>query len=130
MKGVLSEILKTGATKTARESGGVKLYSSIFRFEGELLQKLVRELDPTASLQVGLAHGVSALFICDALSVRNGTQYIAIDPYQNGGPWDWHGIGIASLRRAGCVDIVQLIETLPCACRTRAIRTARRFCVH
>jgi predicted O-methyltransferase YrrM len=111
MNGVLSEILKTGTTKTASESGSVKLSSSISRSEGELLQKLVRELDPTVSLEVGLAHGVSALFICDALNVRNGTQFIAIDPYQNGGPWDWHGIGIANLRRAGYSDIVRLIET-------------------
>jgi hypothetical protein len=65
-------------------------------------------LDPTVTLEVGLAHGISALFICDALNVRNGTQHIVIDPNQHRDSWD--GTGIANLRRAGYGDIVRLIE--------------------
>ena len=112
MNSVLSEILETGTTKTASGSGTVKLHSSISSSEGQLLQTLVRQLDPTVSLEVGLAYGISALFICGALNVRNGTQHIAIDPNQHGGPWgsSWDGIGIANLRRAGYGDIVRLIE--------------------
>jgi predicted O-methyltransferase YrrM len=107
MNSVLSEILKTGTTKTASESGNVKIHSSISLSEGQLLQKLVRQLDPTVSLEVGLAYGVSALWICDALNVRNGTQHIVIEPHSL--PY-WNGIGIANLRRAGYSDIVRLIE--------------------
>lgn len=112
MNSVLSAILATNATRTASGDGIVKLHSSISPAEGELLQSLVRRLDPTVSLEVGLAYGVSALFICDALTIREGTQHIAIDPNQNGGPWGtpWGGIGIANLRRAGYEDIVRLIE--------------------
>jgi predicted O-methyltransferase YrrM len=121
MNSVLSEILETGATKTADGNSTVKVHSSISTSEGQFLQKLVRQLNPTISLEVGLAYGISALFICDALTVRNGTQHIAIDPNQNG-PIDpdqhysslgdsWGGIGIANLRRAGYGDIVRLIET-------------------
>jgi len=120
MNSVLSEILETGVTKTASGNSTVKLHSSIAAPEGQFLQKLVRQLDPTVSLEVGLAYGISALFICDALNVRSGTQHIAIDPNQNG-PIDpnqhftssgdsWGGIGIANLRRAGYGDIVRLIE--------------------
>ena len=112
MNSVLSEILETGTTKTATGSGTVKVQASISTAKGQFLQKLVRELDPTVSLEVGLAHGISALFICDALNPRNGTQHITIDPNQHGGPWgdSWEGIGIANLRRAGYGDIVRLIE--------------------
>jgi predicted O-methyltransferase YrrM len=112
MNSVLSEILKTGTSKTASGSGNVKIHSSISASEGQLLQKLVRQVDATVSLEVGLAYGVSGLFICDALNVRNGTQHIAIDPYQHGGTWGdlWEGIGIANLRRAGYGEIVRLIE--------------------
>jgi predicted O-methyltransferase YrrM len=112
MNSVLSEILRTGMTKTADGSGAVEVHSAISSSEGEFLQKLVRKLDPTISIEVGLAYGISALFICDALQVRNGTQHIVIDPNQHGGAWgnSWDGIGIANVRRAGYADIVQLIE--------------------
>jgi predicted O-methyltransferase YrrM len=112
MNSVLSEILETGATKTANGSTTVEVHSSISSTEGQFLQKLVRQLDPNVSLEVGLAHGISALFICDALNPSKRTQHIAIDPNQHGGPWgdSWDGIGIANLRRAGYGDIVRLIE--------------------
>jgi predicted O-methyltransferase YrrM len=113
MNSVLSDMIHTGTAKTADGTGTVKLHSAISKSEGQLLQKLVRQVDPTISLEVGLAFGVSALFICDALNVRNGTQHIAVDPNQHGGPWgdSWEGIGIANLHRAGYGDIVQLIES-------------------
>ena len=120
MNRVLSEILETGATKTANGSSTVNLHSSISASEGRFLQKLVSQLDPTVSLEVGLAYGISALFICDALNARDGTKHIVIDPNQTGalasnqdvaGRGDsWGGIGIANLRRAGYGDIVHLIE--------------------
>jgi predicted O-methyltransferase YrrM len=120
MNGVLCEILETGFTKTASGSGTVKVHSSISASEGQFLQKIVQELDPIVSLEVGLAYGISALFICDALKVRNGTQHIVIDPNQTGTivqnqhlasrEDSWGGIGIANLRRAGFADIVRLIE--------------------
>jgi len=119
MNSTLSDILETGVTKTPSGNSTVNLHSSISASEGQYLQKLVRELDPTVSLEVGLAYGISALFICDALNVRPGTQHIAIDPNQTGAidsPQDsakghsWGGIGIANLRRAGYGDVVRLIE--------------------
>jgi predicted O-methyltransferase YrrM len=120
MNSVLSEILATGVTKTADGNGTVEVHSAISTSEGQFLQNLVREADPTVSLEVGLAYGISALFICDALSVRNGTQHIAIDPTQNGAidPTQhytsrgdsWGGIGMANLQRAGYGNIVRLIE--------------------
>jgi predicted O-methyltransferase YrrM len=111
MNNVLSEILETGATKTADGTGTIEVRKSISQSEGQFLQRLVRQLDPTVSLEVGLAYGISALFICDALNVRNGTQHVVIDPHQHGGPWgSWDEIGIANLRRAGYADIVRLIE--------------------
>jgi predicted O-methyltransferase YrrM len=107
MNSVLSEILETGATKTASGNGTIKVHSSISSSEGQFLWKIVRQLDPTVSLEVGLAYGISALFICGALNARDGTKHIAIDPHQHE---VWGGIGMANLRRAGYGDIVRLIE--------------------
>jgi len=112
MNSVLADILETGLLRTANGSGAVKAHSSISSSEGRFLQRLIQQLDPTVTLEVGLAYGISALFICDALNMRNETQHIAIDPNQHGGESGrgWEGIGIANLRRAGYGDIVRLIE--------------------
>ena len=109
---VLSDILATGVTKTADGAGTVEVNSAISLSEGEMLERIVRLVDPTVSLEIGLAYGVSALFICGALNIRKETQHIVIDPNQHisvcGACWD--GIGIANLRRAGYGEIVRLIE--------------------
>lgn len=116
MDPVLLEIIKTGVTRTADGTGTVKLHSEVPTEVGEFLQRIVRRLDPTVTLEVGLAYGISALFICDALRIRNGTQHVVIDPNQETA-WDrsehslnWGGIGIANLKRAGFGDVVRLIE--------------------
>jgi predicted O-methyltransferase YrrM len=104
MNRILSEIYETSTTKDASGTGTVKVHGYISLSEGQFLQKLVGQLDPTVTLEVGLGFGVSALFICDALNIRNETQHIIIEPKQ------WEGVGIANLRRAGYGDIVRLIE--------------------
>ena len=111
MNSVLSEILTTGTTKTAT-GDTIKVHSSISSSAGQLIQNIIKAIDPTISLEIGLAYGVSALFICEALTIRNGTQHILIDPNQHGGQWgdSWDGIGIANLHRAGYGNIVRLIE--------------------
>src|SRR5947199_2631586 len=40
---------------------------AIKRNEGEALYHLVRKIKPAATLEVGTAHGLSAMFICQAL---------------------------------------------------------------
>jgi predicted O-methyltransferase YrrM len=129
MNGVLLEILNTGHSKTANGRGKVRVHSAISQSKGRFLQEIVRKLDPTVSLEVGLAYGISALFICDALNIRKGTQHIAIDPNQHEGPWGdpWDGIGIANLRRAGFGEIVRLIEAPSYRALAELERTGQRI---
>ena len=110
---VPAEILATGATKTATgDAATLQVHSSVSCSEGRFLQDLIRQINPTVTLEIGLAYGVSALFICDALNIRQGTQHIVIDPHQCGDPdRSWQGIGIANLRRAGYGEIVRLIQS-------------------
>jgi len=113
MNSVLEEISKTQRVRPADGGDGIPLKDAISDEEGLFLQDLVREVDPTVTLEVGLAFGISALYICDALRVREGTRHIAIDPIQHevGSVWgSWGGVGMANLRRAGFGDVVQLIE--------------------
>src|ERR1039458_7123204 len=109
MNQVLAEIMRTGLTKTADGNGSIKVHSAISKDEGEFLQRCVREVAPAVSLEIGLAHGISALFICDAL--RPEARHIIIDPNQHGGAWgdSWDGIRLANLTRAGFGNQIHLI---------------------
>ena len=52
--------------------------------EGALLQKLIAEKCSKVTVEVGLGHGVSALFICEALVKAGGRRHIAIDLNSSG----------------------------------------------
>jgi Methyltransferase domain len=56
---------------------------------------------------VGCAFGISSLYICEALREVNAAKHVIIDPYQH---YLWEDIGIANLRRAGHVDIIDFHE--------------------
>jgi predicted O-methyltransferase YrrM len=115
MNPVLEEIVKTRRVRPVDGSESVPLSRAATSDEdGLFLQDLVRQVDPTVTLEVGLAYGISALYICDALQLRDGTRHIAIDPYQHDNDSRWgswgNGVGMANLLRAGYGEIVQLIE--------------------
>ena len=75
--------------------------------QGELLYSLIQYLKPQRTLEVGLANGVSALYIATALRDLGQGRHIAIDPYQR---TDWRSVGWVSLSRASLQDFVTLDE--------------------
>jgi len=107
---VLEEILRTGQVRTADDSATVPLDSAVPADVGKFLQELIKLRKPKTTLEVGLAFGVSALFICDALRQCGGLRHIAIDPYQNHGE-HWKGIGVRNLERAGFSDLIEFHES-------------------
>jgi len=108
MNPVLDEIMKTRRVLT-RDGKERPLESEVSREEGEYLAKLVEEVKPTTSLEIGLACGISALFICEALTKNGKGRHIAIDPGQLSPipSDDWQGIGLANLERAGYRPLVE-----------------------
>jgi predicted O-methyltransferase YrrM len=105
MNQILQEILRTGHAESADGTEKVAVHSQVPPEEGEFLRRLVAEVNPTVSLEVGCAFGVSALFICEGLSRGPATRHIVIDPYQLTG---YRGIGLNNLKRAGFGDVVEL----------------------
>jgi predicted O-methyltransferase YrrM len=75
------------------------LHSSLSRAECEFLACLVAA-DPSIrrTLEVGCAFGIASLAICGATAGRDGARHVMIDPFQD---TQWHGTGVANLRRAG-----------------------------
>jgi predicted O-methyltransferase YrrM len=107
MNAVLRRIL---STKTVIDDRGASypLVVNVPCFEGEFLQDVIRKVRPSVSLEIGLAYGVSTLYICDALAEVGGHKHIVCDPDQCGviGP-GFHGIGLKNVRDAGYENIVE-----------------------
>lgn len=111
MNKVLEEILRTGLTKL---EGGeeVPVHSALGRWEIKLIGKILREIRPARTLEVGMAYGVSTLAICDALAELGGERHIAIDPDQQSGKWGdgWRGGGLANVEAAGFTGLLEFHE--------------------
>ncbi len=66
---------------------------------GRALYRHVRRTRPRRTLEIGLAYGLSALWICQAHRDNGeGGVHTAIDPKQSG---VWRGIGLLNVERAG-----------------------------
>ena len=97
MNPVLRQLLESG-TVDVPDGSTQALHSHIDRLEGDLLSAWLAQYAATRVLEIGLAFGVSALFIADALADRPGATHDIIDPHQ---ARDWHGCGLRHLERAG-----------------------------
>ena len=103
MNPVLTEILKT---KRVRRPDGstIPLDYGVSEHEGAMLQRLIREVKPRVTLEIGFAYGISTLFICEALQEVGGERHIVIDP----GPVDgWLDVGISNVERAGYTSLLE-----------------------
>lgn len=97
MNAVLAELLDTRRV-VARDGTVIPLHSEISVAEGAALQRLVREVRPQVTLEIGCGYGVSALYICEALAEVGGRTHIVIDPDQL---TDWKSAGLFTVERAG-----------------------------
>jgi len=101
----LEDLLST--QQVTDEKGNVyQLHSGIDSAKGEFLHSLILNNKVERSLEIGCAFGISSLYICHALSQKEVQHHTIVDPYQSS---QWHGIGIANLKRAG-FSFFELIE--------------------
>lgn len=100
------EILRRGEV-VAPDGSRIALTSGVSQREGLFLQRLVRERKPAVSLEVGLAFGISALFLCEELKNVGARRHIVIDPFQSS---EYGNVGLENLRRAGFSELVEFHE--------------------
>jgi predicted O-methyltransferase YrrM len=92
----------------------------IDRAEGALLQRAIAAVRPTTTLEIGMAYGVSTLFMCEALAeLPHRCTHIAIDPYQN---TKWHGIGLRNASDAGFAELLRFFEERSEFCLPRLVQ--------
>lgn len=102
---VLDNILATGQF-TGRDGQLIKIRAEVSTELGDFLQGIIRDLKPRHSLEVGLAYGVSAMFICDALKSVGAEQHIVMDSHQMTPVWN-NGAGLDNLRDAGYESLIE-----------------------
>jgi len=93
----LDEILKSQQVIDA-EGNALPLHSHLPPEEGEVLQHWVGKFQPRRLLEIGLAYGLSSLYISDAIADWPPQCYHIIDPFQE---QQWNGIGKRNLQQAG-----------------------------
>ena len=103
---ILADILSSGTVQTADGRNRIA-HGRISEDVGHLLQRMIREQKPKVSIEVGLANGVSALFLCEALTEVEASKHYVIDPNQSS---QWNSIGIQNLERAGYGGLIELRE--------------------
>ena len=106
MNPVLEQILRTGQVAAA-DGTSYPLHSHVSQRQGQFLQDVVQQIGAIRSLEVGLAYGVSALFICDGLVKQERAHHIAIDPVQHS---YWRDIGVHNLQQAGYGELFKLYQ--------------------
>ena len=119
----LAEIYERGSVPT--RTGDVIALSphSIEREQGEALSELAIAEGAEQTIEVGLALGMSALFLCQAVVGRGGS-HVAIDPFQES---SWSGAGLLTLEEAGVRDQVEVIEEESQLALPRLVSEGRTF---
>ena len=78
------------------------------RAEGTFLGDLIRRVDPVTSLEIGMAYGISTLYVCEALAgLGHSARHIVMDPFQT---TQWRGIGLRNVQQAGYRQFVDFHE--------------------
>lgn len=100
---VLAHIYMSG-----RLYNGEKLRAQIGPDEGYFIYDIIKKNNYKNCLEIGMANGMSALYICQALSeLKNGGSLISIDPYQS---TQWESQGVKNVKRAGLEKYHALAE--------------------
>jgi len=96
---------------------------SIGREQGEALRSLAVAEGAERTIEVGLALGMSALFLCQAILDRGG-RHVAVDPFQQE---SWNGAGLRTLREAGVEEMVEVVEEESQLALPRLLAEGREF---
>jgi Methyltransferase domain len=105
---VLLEVFKTSRV-FAPDGKEQSLESNISSAEALELYTVVRSLCPECSVEIGLAHGISALAILAAIAANGKGHHYVIDPFQA----NYGYCGEAMIHRAGYRDLHSFLERFP-----------------
>ena len=104
---VIDEIEATGLT-TLSDGTRVPVRGNVGPESGKVIQRAIEATRPRMGLEVGLAFGISTLYILDAMQLHGVGSLIGMDPAQHDSTW--RGGGLHNVRQAGFSDRYQFFE--------------------
>jgi predicted O-methyltransferase YrrM len=99
---------------------------SISRGEGEALRRWILREGASRTIEIGLAYGFSALYICEGL-IRSGqpdARHVVLDPFQAG---RFASCGLQVLEEAGVTPLVEYHDAMSQLALPAFLREGRRF---
>src|SRR5918996_3216367 len=93
---VLERMYRTGQVEDGQGNVVSCFPTSVSYESGALLYEFVRERRPERTLEVGLAWGGSALFICQAHRDNGSGHHTAVDPHQ---ARTYRSVGVLNIER-------------------------------
>jgi predicted O-methyltransferase YrrM len=118
MNEIIEQIYTSGYVEDAQGNTYKHSTSSVTFEAGVLLYDFVRANKPEKTLEIGMAYGISTLFICQAHRDNGAGYHIAIDPFEEE---RWRSIGLLNIERANLKDVLRFYpakseEVLPQFC--------------
>lgn len=114
------------ATKTVldRDGNSHKLHSETDKGQCLFLQQVIEDNGGSQGIEIGLAYGLSTLFICESISGKKDRHLVSIDPFQEA---HWKNIGLANIERAGYSDFVDFHSEFSYLVLPKLLAEGRRF---
>lgn len=108
MNALIDEIYATRKVRDAQDERLDAFPHAIPYDEGKAMYDLVRATGAQRTLEIGMAYGLSSLFMCQALRDNGGGHHTAMDPWQSNA---WASIGVLNVERAGFNDFFRFYES-------------------
>lgn len=123
LEGFLERAYREGSVPDAAGEPVALAPHSVDADLGAALRDLAIAEGAEQTIEVGLALGMSALFLYQAVVRRDG-RHVAIDPFQEE---SWKGAGLRTLRDAGVESFVEVIEEESQLALPRLVSDGRQF---
>lgn len=107
MNPIVAELERTRETELP-DGRRVPLHSGVDAATGMLIRSAVAAVCTNVACEVGLAFGMSTLYLLDAMAAAGNGRLIGMDPAQNDATWQ--GGGLHNIRRAGFWDRYEFHE--------------------
>jgi predicted O-methyltransferase YrrM len=125
----VNDVLKDSiesATVYDADSNPVSLDSNVAANEGKFLYDLITNNKLKRTMEIGMAYGVSALYISQAHKDLDHPprSHVAVDPYQS---TQWKNIAMLNLQRAKLSEMVELREEFSYLAMPLAVKNEEKY---
>jgi predicted O-methyltransferase YrrM len=107
MNTLLKQIYKTHSVEDEEGNSINPFPTSISSETGAILYQLIKDNNLEKTLEIGMAYGLSSMFICQAHEDKGVGNHTAIDPKQSS---LWKSIGLLNIKKAELAEIFRFFE--------------------